>query len=267
MLCGVRALDYSSASTLMLVDQTRKVYHKDFLARVGIRDNQLPHLLPSATVLGPINSHIAARAGLPDSTLVVSGSFDHPSAARGVRQTRPGNILLSCGTSWVAFAPCRDRDAIVSNGFICDPFLSADGGPWGAIASVSGLGTQIDRFVRGAVAPTDPNPYETLEQLAASYRGPGPDIDLLGLIPDPVTDRGALSRGIMESAARKIADRLHDLDAAGIPVDTITLVGGPSQSRIWPGIIQETLGRPVVVGDQYAGALGAAMMARSGERR
>ena len=66
----------------------------------GITERQLPELVPSGSLIGTLKPELCGGA-LTAKTRIVAGSFDHPTAARAAGVTRPGEMLLSCGTSWV----------------------------------------------------------------------------------------------------------------------------------------------------------------------
>ena len=68
----------------------------------------------------------------------------------------------------------------------------------------------------------------------------------------------------MESAARLIAERIDALRAAGFQHRRAVMVGGPSRSPVWPGIVAALTGLEVVSGGRSAGARGAAMLAGIG---
>ena len=115
-----------------------------------------PRSAPSGTALGALTARAAADTGLPPDTLVVLGAFDHPCAARGTGTLEPGDLLLSCGTSWVGFYPLRDRALAVAQKLLVDPFLQP-AGPWGAMFALTAIGATIDEYLdRLVLAPGEP---------------------------------------------------------------------------------------------------------------
>ncbi len=106
--------------------------------------------LPDLVVPGPSSRDVtAARQRAPRAA---SGDcrrgrcFDHPSAALGAGAVEVGDLLLSCGTSWVDSCPRTDRAAALAAGLIVDPFFAAEG-PWGAMFALTAIGTTIDRYL------------------------------------------------------------------------------------------------------------------------
>ncbi|MCK5844225.1 MAG: hypothetical protein KAG97_05915, partial [Victivallales bacterium] len=265
-LTGQWRMDHSTATTFHLQDQVAGKYHKPYLDMLGIDERKLSSLVDSGTVIGPITREAAERCGVRESTMVVTGSFDHPAAARGVGIERPGQLLLSCGTSWVGFFPDMDRDKIIESELLCDPFLSGEGGPWGAIFSVPQIGRNIDWYVDNLIAPNEDNKFAVFDETAtlAEPGAGGLQINLLDKPKIVTASRENIARAVMESAARLLNEKLESLVKNGIRFERAVMVGGPSKSPIWPGIVQDITGIKVTIGSQFAGAIGAAKLASSG---
>jgi sugar (pentulose or hexulose) kinase len=69
----------------------------------------------------------------------------------------------------------------------------------------------------------------------------------------------------MEAAVFELRLQIDRLAAAGITARRITMVGGPTESPIWPLIVAEVAGLPLrLINGQTAGAMGAAMLAAVG---
>jgi sugar (pentulose or hexulose) kinase len=266
-------MDHSTATTFHLQDQVARKYHAPFLERLGITESQLSALTNSGTVVGPVTADGAEATGLTTDTRIVTGCFDHPAAARAVGVTAPGQLMLSCGTSWVGFFPEPDRRKIIDAELLCDPFLSETGvprrseaktGSFGAMFSVPAIGGTIDSYVREVIAPGESNPYDVFSQSAAEAPAgaDGLTIDLQSPAQKIDADRRLVSRAVMESAARLLDDKLRELRRHGFRFERAVMVGGPAESRTWPAIVAEITGLEVERGSRSAGAQGAAMLAR-----
>lgn len=250
-LCGKFGMDHSTASTFYLQDQVKRQWHKPLLDLLELDETRLPQLLPSASILGGITRKAAQETGLQEGTAVVLGSFDHPSAARGVGVLTPGEVLLSCGTSWVGFYPVRDRELTLSQTMLSDPFLSP-AGPWGAIFSLPCVGSKVEDFVTRTF-PSEPSMAARYARFneAASRAARGSS--------DPC-------RSIMESIARDMKARVESLSQAGLMANRLVMVGGPTESDVWIAILADELGLEISLPETgaFAGALGAAIMAGIG---
>ena len=77
--------------------------------------------------------------------------------------------------------------------------------------------------------------------------------------------RDEVARALMEAAAFEMRLRTEQLGAAGLRAGRITMVGGPTESPIWPQIVAEVCGLPLrLINGQTAGAMGAALLAAVG---
>lgn len=265
-LAGEWAMDHSTATTSHLQDQLSLSYHEPFLELLGIAERKLSSLVASGAPVGKVTASAAAATGLREGTTVVAGCFDHPGAARSVGVLRPGQLMLSCGTSWVGFLPEADRQRIIDAALLCDPFLSRRGGPWAGMFSVPRIGRTIDAYVRRIIAPGEADPYAVFNRAAATC-APGAGglcIDLEEPVQELAASREQVSRAIMEGAAQLLADKLHALESQGFSFRDAVIVGGPSRSEVWSDIIGRTTGLNLSAGTAYSGAAGAAILAGIG---
>ncbi len=236
-LCGQWALDYSSATPSFLQDQQERCYHQAFLRQLGIQAGQLSLLCPSGTRIGNLRPELCVP-GLNRDTEVVSGSFDHPCAARAVGVVQEGEILLSCGSSWVGFQPQNER--IIRPGHLLDPFLRDQGGPWGNMVALSKIGLQLEEWIVekfGAGAQR----YDRFNAAACSSDGP--------------------ARRLMQQTFRRFQDLLGD-----IVVRRLVMVGGPSEGAGWRAVAKEIFAAEITISEysKEAGAVGAALLAAQG---
>jgi xylulokinase len=263
---GRWVMDYSTASTFLLQNQVENIWHEPFLDRFEITPDKLADLCPSGTPIGPLTAAAAERLGLSTDTLVVAGSFDHPAAARAAGVVAPGQLMLSCGTSWVGFFPDMDRDRLIKYAALCDPFLSDEGGPWGGIFYVPAIGRTIDWYIDNVVAPGEAEPHAVFNALAASVApgAGGLTIDLRERPQAPDATPARVARAVMEGAANLLTEHLDALRAHGFVYDEAVMVGGPSESELWASILADIARLRLIRGGRNSGARGAAMLAGIG---
>jgi sugar (pentulose or hexulose) kinase len=265
-LTGRWQMDQSTATTFHLQEQTSGTYHEPFLKRLELRRETLSALTPAGTAVGPLTPQALRDTGLSARTTVVTGCFDHPAAARAVGVLAPGQLMLSCGTSWVGFSPFMDRQDILGAQMLCDPFLSASRGPWGGMFSVPCIGRTIEWYIDHVIAPGASDRMRIFND-SATQAAPGAgglEIDLQ-LPPRLIqADRGNISRAVMEGAARLLNGKLRELQTRGFRYERAVMVGGPAHSPIWPKIVAEITGIDVTAGGHSAGACGAAILAGIG---
>ena len=265
-LTGKWLMDHSTATTFHLQEQTSGTYYEPFLKRLGLARQRLSALTGSGAAVGPLTARALSDTGLSKDALVVTGCFDHPAAARAAGVLDQGQLMLSCGTSWVGFTPHQSRQAILDAKMLCDPFLSASTGMWGGMFSVPCIGRTIDWYVENVIAPGEPEKLRIFDESAAQAEpgAAGLRVDLREP-PHPIrASRANLSRAVMEGAARLLNDKLCELKAQGFSYDRAVMVGGPSRSRIWPSIVAEVTGLDIVTNGRSAGAMGAALLAGIG---
>lgn len=282
---GRFVLDHSTAATFYLQNQLKQDYHEPFLTALEIQKDRLPALQPSGTAVGTFTKEAAHDTGLDESTLLVSGSFDHPSAARAAAVFENGQLLLSLGTSWVGFFPVKDRNPVIEQGLLCDPYLYP-GGPFGAIFSIPAVGGNIDAYVNSLFAHQQPGSERFAAfNRAAAEAEPGagglrinPFVKKEGAFvngDDSIEDTvktllqkhsaADISRAVMEGAAFELKKRIDSLQPLGFAPTRINLSGGPSSSTVWAQIVSEVNASKIeVLYGQDAGAAGAALLAGIG---
>ncbi len=265
-LTGKWVMDHSTASTFHLQEQVSGNYHLKFLDLLEIPMKKLSPLLPSASAVGSLLPQSLRDTGLSPETILVSGCFDHPAAARASGILKSGQLMLSCGTSWVGFTPVTDRKRIIDAEMLCDPFLSRKKGPWGGIFSVPYIGRAIDWYVNNVIAPNENDRMRIFNESAAEAGAGANGLEIdLRLAPKRIeAERKNISRAVMEGAARLIKGKITELKRHGFNFDQAVMVGGPTQSPIWPGITAEITGMEVTTGSMTAGAQGAAILAGIG---
>jgi len=275
-LTGKWIVDPSTATTSLLFDQKKGKWSPYLLEQLGIRTNRLSDLASCGTSIGTITSAAAAETGLDPETIAVTGCFDHPGAARGVGILDPGEVLFSCGTSWVGFYPLPDRGTGLKAGMLVDPFRSPRG-PWAGMTSLPMMGTTINRIVESRF------PGETLQDKFRSLNEmflqgtPRSGTTLIDPMDDTTSDpvfikaeterRGLawLSDSLMRGSAYAMKRNNSDLRDLGIRSDRFVMAGGPAESPVWPQIIADVLEKPVqLAAGKYAGAAGAAVLAGMG---
>ena len=265
-LTGRWVIDHSTATTFHLQEQSSGTYYEPFLKMLDIPRAKLSALAHPGVAVGPLTGPALRDTGLSPRTAVVTGCFDHPAAARAVGVAEPGQLMLSCGTSWVGFVPCIDRQKILSAQMLCDPFLSAGGGPWGGMFSVPYIGRTIDWYIENVIALGERDRLRIFnESSAEAAPGAGGLTIDLRLPPRAISaDRKNVSRAIMEGAARLLNEKIRDLQARGFRYNRAVMVGGPAHSPIWPSIVAEITGLAIALGGRSAGARGAALLAGIG---
>jgi xylulokinase len=196
------------------------------------------------------------------------GSFDHPCAARGSGVLVEGQMLISCGTSWVGFYPVNNRQKAIREKMLVDTFLQPEG-TWGAIFSLPAIATAVDKYICRYISDTR-NRYYEFDRLSASAN-PGAG----GLFINPLQEdetsklclstRANIARAIMEGTAYLLKYQMEQLEKSDIQASSVVMAGGPSETFPWPQILCDILGMELsVYNGSCAGAVGAAILAGIG---
>ena len=261
-MTGKWGIDRSTAVPFFLLEQQTGKWHKPYLDALGVSEDKLPKVYESGDLLGQVTKEFSLKYGVDENCKVYLGSFDHPSGAIANNVVEEGQLLLSCGTSWVLFFPCSSREKLIENRLLCDTFLSSEKGLYGGMSSVAQVSKKIDYIIEKNIATE--NKMQAFNEYAAKAKK-GAD----GLRINPVTDfdndfsaysKENIARALMEGAANLLKEKLDFLKTLGIEFNSVKMAGGPSQSELWVDIIRYTIDKPVdVTYGVDSGAVGAAI--------
>ena len=264
-ITGKWGISHSMGTPSYLMDQEKGVYNKAVLSKFGLTEKMLPPIYDKGTVLGTVLPEMADRLGVDADTKIVLGSFDHPSGALGAGVLQPGQLLLSCGTSWVELFPVEDREFALSTGCLVDRF-TLHGAKWCVMSSLESIAVKIDRLREHFFGVVPHKYFDGLAGEAESgCHGLQFEFDDGDFERAEGCDKRDIARAITESAARLLKRNLAELEACGLKTVTVTAIGGITNSSVCTRIISEVLEKPVnVVNGQSAGAVGSCLLAGMG---
>jgi rhamnulokinase len=279
-LSGVKANEYTNASTTQFLDPTSRNWSATILDALNIPRRLFSDPIQPATKLGPVRDKILKRTGLPSNCVVtVPATHDTGSAviavpARDFAPAKPDWCYISCGT-WSLMGvevaePVLDERCLQLN-------FTNEGGAEGSVRllkNISGLWpfqqlraslqrrgksltwddmarmaqaapahqAFIDLDDRRFVAPDD-----MLEEMASYLRGTG----------QLVADEATMARVALESLAMKYRSCLSSLEIlTGTRIEVIHMVGGGIQNRLLCQMTADACDRTVIAGPVEATALG-----------
>ncbi|CCH29916.1 FGGY family carbohydrate kinase [Actinosynnema sp. NPDC047251] len=240
---GVESLttDRSDASGTGYWSAAGGEYRLELLERAFGR---VPTVVPS--VLGP--GALSGRFG--------AGCGDNAAAALGV-QARPGDVVVSVGTSGTAFArasrPVADPTGTVNG------FADAEGGHLPLVCTLNAsrvldaaaalLGVDLAELSRlASSAPAGADGLVLVPYLEGERTPDKPDSTgaVHGLRLDNATP-GNFARAAVEGLLCGLADAIDALAAVGTPVERVLLIGGGARSAAVREIAPAVFGRPVVL--------------------
>jgi rhamnulokinase len=274
-LSGVKACEFTNATTTQCYDPLAGDWAWDLLGRLGIPTHLFPEILPPGTILGPLQPELAQELGLPETQVVAPASHDTGSAVAAVPFQHPDAAYISSGT-W-SLVGVEVRAPVIREEALADNFTNEGGvgGTFRLLKNVMGLwllqecrrtwaaqGQQWDYEalvrlaeaappLRSLIDPDDPRflpPGEMPARIQAFCQETG----------QPIPEEPAeIVRCILESLALKyrwVIERLEALLARPIPL--IHVVGGGSRNALLCQWTADAAGRPVLAGPAEATALG-----------
>jgi xylulokinase len=251
--CGQALTDYTMASGTLCFDTAKREWIDEFFIRYGIDKNKFPDIKRFGEKAGTILPEVADELGISDSVIVAVGMQDQKAAALGAGIMAGENVLtLSLGTS---SAIC------VLSEHICDPTgrvlcHAFDGRRYILENHVGASGAAL-KWLRNTLFPE--KGYAELDKLAAASK-PGSG----GVVFNPgldgkkgffaalslSTDSGDLVRAVLEGiayAVKQIVEIQQEVSSAAKLIKELRIFGGGAASPLWPGIIADCTGLPVVL--------------------
>ncbi len=286
-LTGRFASSYDSITLHWVTDNrdlSRVGYDARLLRMTGLRREQLPELVPAASVLGPLQPEAARALGLGEHVQVVTGMPDILAAAVGSGAVRDFEPHLCLGTSsWLScHVPFKKTDLLHQMGTL----PSGLPGRYLLVNEQESAGICLvflkNLLFEEQAAPASQELYAAFEREAA--RVP-PGSDRLIFLPwlngerSPVEDRlvrggffnqslqttrGHLVRAVMEGVAYNSRWLLPYVEQfIGRRLEAIRIIGGGARSKLWCQIYADVLDRPIHQVDEpvMANARGAAFQA------
>ena len=273
-LTGTLATDFGMASTTGLLDIHKATWQGDALALAGVSSAALPELFSPTEKLGTLTSAAAAATGLAAGTAVFPGSSDGGLANLGSGVVRPGETVVTVGTSGavrqVANAPQLDPEGLtwcylltggryfaggaINNGGLALEWLRA------TLYSEFPKSEGFEKLL-GDAAQAGPNKIICLPYLTGE-RTPHWDASLRASVygVGKYHARADIVRAGLEGVAFSLADVLGLLKSNTLPVQ---LTGGVTHSLFWAQLITDVLGVKAELNRVAdASALGAAIFAQ-----
>ncbi|WP_027135507.1 xylulokinase [Geminicoccus roseus] len=284
-LTGEYVADAADASGTLLFDLAARSWSEELLAALDIPPAWLPDVVESPDHAGNLTDEAARATGLPAGLPVAAGAGDNAGAALGAGVVRPGQGVLSIGTSGTIFVHA-DQAMRDPNGAL-NGFCAAVPGGWHLMGVILAAGGAL-RWYRDAVAfderrqagQDNKDVYDLLLAEAAEIE---PGADGLFFLPylsgerSPHMDaaaRGAwigltlshdrrhMVRALLEGVGFAFRDCLVRMRAEGASFDELVAVGGGAKSPAWRQMLADQLGLPLVVPAAEEGpAMGGAILA------
>jgi xylulokinase len=277
---GVPAATLASMTAAWLTDNRDlgRLAYDDVLVRLaGVDGAQLPPLVATGSVIGPVLPEVAADLGIPPAAVAVTGLPDLHAAAVGAGAIGLGEPHASIGTTaWIS-APIARKKTDVFRQQASVPGL--DNASYVLANNQDSAGRNL-LWWGDTTAPTT-GYEELLAEAGSPPPGAGGVVFTPGLtgVRSPVDDRdaragfhgvgetstrGHLTRAVIEGVALNATWLLGAAERfVGGRLDDLRLVGGGARSDLWCPVLADATDRTVVrVTDPWlAGLRGSALVA------
>jgi xylulokinase len=276
-LTGELASEPTDAGGTGLFDCAAGDWAADLCALAGWDARNLPPLTQPWAAAGQLRPALAARWGMRAGVAVAAGCGDNMGSTLGVGAVRPGDAVLTVGTSGVAcivdaaFHPGPGAAILTSAHAAPDTFLSM-GVVMSATQSLDWTARMTGRsaadLAAGAAAlaaagqiADAPVFLPAITGIRTPLNRPDAQGRIDGLHPGVTPEM--LAYATMEGVAFQFADCVEAQAGVGAVAERLAMVGGGSRSDLWVRLVATVLGRPVTLpeGAHVAGPTGAARLA------
>ncbi len=275
-LTGDLASEPSDAGGTQLMDCRTGLWDHQLCEIAGWNPDHLPPLTQPWLAAGGLRPALAHRWGLKPGIPVAAGAGDNMAATLGAGAARPGDAVVTLGTSSVtcivdaAFHPGPQHALLTSAHAAPDTFLSM-GVVMSATAALDWTarlsGTTAAALATEAAALTTPKQAASpvflpcLNGIRTPANLPTATARIEGLHPG--VDRAMLGYATMEGVAFQIADCITAQHAVGARPRRFIAVGGGTRSTLWTTLIATAIGAPVALParSDIGGPAGAARLA------
>ncbi|WP_149588315.1 xylulokinase [Tabrizicola flagellatus] len=275
-LTGEVATEPSDAGGTQLLDVASGRWDPGLCAAAGWDPAHLPPVVDSWAEAGRLKPDLCARWGMAGPVSVAAGAGDNMGSTLGAGGARPGDAVLTVGTSGVAcvvdaaFHPGPERAILTSAHVVPGVFLSM-GVVMSATASLDWVGQITGRAVPDLDAEATEFAARGIEAAPVflpcltGIRTPLNRPDLTGRMAGlhPGVTPAMLAYATMEGVAFQFADCIAAQEEVGVRPERFTVVGGGTRSALWLRLMASVLGRPLALieGADMAGPRGAARLA------
>ncbi|OQX39157.1 MAG: xylulokinase [Oceanospirillales bacterium LUC14_002_19_P2] len=273
-LTGCCMSDLSDSAGTLWLDVAKRQWSETMLASCGLTLEHMPELKEGSQIAGYLKPEIARQWGM-NPVPVAAGGGDNAAGAIGTGVTEPGQGILSLGTSGVIFVVSDDYRSNPANGV--HSFCHALPDRWhlmSVMLSAAGCLDWLAQLTGAADVPTllteaeKAQPQESLYFLPylngerTPHNNPTASGVFFGMTG--ATTRAQLTLAVLEGVAMGLNDGLEALNATGITINEMTLIGGGARSSLWRQMLANILNMPLSYrrGGEVGPALGAARLAR-----
>lgn len=274
-LTGVKATEYTVASTSGLLDPVQRLWSEALFSRLQLPTHWLSDIVQPGTQLGPILPSICSELGIPSFPVIATASHDSAAAVVSVPAKSEDAIYISCGT-W-SIMGVESRIPAVSPLSLRLSFTNEGGlqGKTRIVKNIMGLWL-LQECRRQWIQAGDALSYADMQELVRNECGLvafiNPD-DLSFLAPENMIEairsychktsqpvpqtKGEIIRCVVDSLALKYRQTIEELELLlEKKLNVIHIVGGGVQHRLLCQLTADAAGKPVIAGPVEATVVG-----------
>jgi len=283
-LCGEMSIDFTSASTTMMLDIEKKCWSEPLLSLVDLSPSFFPPLQHPGEVIGKVQGKASEETGIPPGTPVVAAGHDTQFAIVGSLAS-PQELVLSSGTWEIAALRLpyyRDSSTFFEQGGLTE--LDAEENLWNPqMLMIAGGVVEWVRRNFFSDIKDEKNIYEVMIESARSVSpGAGGVVVIPAFMPSGPTkpyatqgtilgleltsDRGQVFRAALEGLSFQLKEAVLALqEAFDYTPPGVRVVGGGAKNKLWNQIRADVLNLPVVTTScAEATVLGASLFSQVG---
>ncbi len=280
--------DHCDAAFFGCWDTSRLRWDERLLRLAGLTPSRLSEPLPSGSRAGAVSADAAAKTGLLAGTPLCVGGGDQNVAALGAGVIAPGLLSVSLGTGGAVCVCVREpfhdpaRKTMVTNHVAPGHWL-VEGYQAGAASVLRWFRDEIASLESAFARSAGHDTYDLLSERIARAPAGANGLLLLPYFASAATprwntaargtlvgmtfahNRDCLTRAFVEGITLEVYDMMQALTRAGVPFETVHLLGGPTKSAVWNQIQSDIYGHTVcTLRTTDAAVTGAAILAGVG---
>ncbi|MCH9644223.1 MAG: xylulokinase [Gammaproteobacteria bacterium] len=272
-MSGDYATDLSDASGTAWLNVAERCWSDEMLQATGLTEAHMPELFEGNQITGTLLETIASDWGMSPDVKLVAGGGDNAASAISVNVIATGSAFLSLGTSGVYFISDdqyrpNPKSAIHTMCHCLPNRWHEMNVHLSAACCLQWLSNILNRTESELIElsqQSHPNNTPLFLPYLSGERTPHNNPFARGVFFNMNHDTGPaeLAQAVLEGVAFAIAEGQQALQAAGIDLNEVSVVGGGARSTTWGRILASALKRPLVYRKQadMGGALGSARLA------
>ncbi|MCC2683909.1 MAG: rhamnulokinase [Paenibacillaceae bacterium] len=274
-LTGVKATEYTIASTSGLMDPKQRTWSADVFDRLGLPKHLFAAPVQPGTPLAPLTQDIRDEYGLPQLSVVASVSHDTAAAIASIPATQADYAYISCGT--LSIMGVETEHPVVTPQSLQYAFTNEGGLEHRTrlLKNIMGLwllqecrkqwgkqGESLDYGEMQKMAKAEPGMLNFVDPEDGSFLAPD---DMPAAIaaycrrtgqPTPQS-KAAMIRCVVDSLALKHRQTLDELELLlNKRIGIIHIVGGGVQHELLCQLTANATGRPVMAGPVESASIG-----------